>query len=203
VRFVGEGVLDKPQYVDCNADVVVVSESEIVNYIHVFSWADGGVRAWFGSYGSGPGQLKWPRGVRLLADGSGVVVADSCNHRLCVFTLCGKFLAAVGRRAQGLDEPCDVLKCATDGSFIIANSNKDNLIKLSRDGVKVGVYSKKGGGNGEFYRPTALAALPGGAMLVRDRDGSRCSIIRDHCHRLQWMGVCVSAALPVTRKTTC
>jgi hypothetical protein len=193
VRFVGEGVLEKPQCVDCNADVIAVSEW--IDRISVFSWADGSVRARFGGYGGGPSQLKHPRGVRLLADGSGLVVADYANHRLCVFTLSGEFVAAVGSREQGLCLPCDVLECVSDGSFVVANYGSDNLIKLRRDDIKVEADGKRGIGNGEFSNPTSLAALSGSAMLVRHCDGSRCSIFRDQRHRLEWIGVCVSAVL--------
>jgi hypothetical protein len=193
VRFVGEGVLDMPGFVDCNADVIAVSES--CHRISVLSWADGSVRAQFGGEGRDPGQLKCPRGIRLLADGSGLVVADYSNHRLCVFTLRGDFLAVVGSRRQGLNFPRDMLECAQDGSFIVANWGSDNLIKLSWDGGNLGVFGKRGIGNGEFTDPTALAALPGGPILLRDRNGSRCSSICDHCHRLQWIGACVSAAM--------
>jgi DNA-binding beta-propeller fold protein YncE len=192
VRFVGEGVLKSPEFVDCNADVIAVSESDW-HRISVFSWADGSVRARFGGYGGGPSQLKHPRGVRLLADGSGLVVADYANHRLCVFTLSGEFVAAVGSREQGLHFPRDVLECVQDGSFIVANYGSDNLVKLSRDGAKVEVYGTYGIGDGEFNGPTALAAFSSGAILVRHCDGSRCSVIRDQCHRLQWIGLCVSA----------
>jgi hypothetical protein len=189
VRFVGEGVLKEPQYVDCNADVIAVSEA--CHRIGVFLWADGSMRAQFGSYGSGPGQLIWPTGVRLLADGSGLVVADSWNHRLCVFTLRGKFMAAVGSREQGLHYPYDVLECASDGGFIVENG-RDSLVKLSRDGAKSWAYGKEGGEITGLY---GLAGLPDGEILLRDCDGVRCSIFRDQCHRLQWIGACVSAAL--------
>jgi hypothetical protein len=164
-------VLKEPQFVDCNADVIAVSES--CHRISVLSWAHGSVRAQFGSWGSGPGKLNCPKGVRLLADGSGVVVADCRNHRLCVFALSGEFVAAVGSREQGLSDPFDVLECASDGSFIVANWDSHNLIKLSRDGAKVGVFGKNGGGNGEFNYPSALAALPDGGVVVREWDGAR------------------------------
>ncbi len=196
VRFVGEDVLKQPtEHVDCNADAIVVSEA--CHRISVFSWADGSVRARFGSYGSGPGQLIWPTGVRLLADGGGVVVADYFNHRLCVFTLRGKFLAAVGSGEHGLHFPRDVLECASDGSFIVANSGSNNVVKIRRDGSKAEVIVMKGGGNGDFLftNPAGVAALPGGAMLVRDCGGARCSIFHDQRHRLEWIGACVSAAL--------
>jgi hypothetical protein len=186
VRFFGRGVLDKPQFVDCNADAIVVSE--YCHRVSVLSWADGIVRAQFGRRGSGPGQLLFPCGVRLLADGHGLVVADLHNHRLCVFALSGDFVEAVGSEEQGLYYPFNVLEYASGASFIIANYHGHNLVRCSRDGVNVEGFGEKSG----YMNPTTLAALPDGGMVCC---GTRISVIRDQCHRLQWMGVCVSAAL--------
>jgi hypothetical protein len=171
VRFVGEGMLKEPQFVDCNADHVAVSED--CHRISVLSWADGSMLSQFGNEGSGPGQLSYPQGIRLSGDGSGLVVADCYNNRLCVFSLSGQFLAAIGSKKLGLNNPCDVLECASDSSFIVASYNGNNLIKVSRDGTRLGVYGKRGDGNGELSGPSALAVLPadGGlrvGLVVRD-----------------------------------
>jgi hypothetical protein len=188
VRFVGEGLLKQPLCVDCNADVIAVSEA--CHRISVLSWADGSVRAQFGRIGIGRDQLHDPRGIRLLADGSGMFVADCYNHRLCVFTLRGEFVAVVGGRQQGLNCPCDVLECASDGSFIVTNYVSHKLIKLSRDGAKVEVYGKRGDGNGEFYYPTALAALPDGGMVVRDYGRERFQVFKGLVVRFEWITAC-------------
>ncbi len=90
-----------------------------------------------------------------------------------MFRLSGEFVAAVGSSEQGLGWPRDVLECASDGSFIVANWLGHNLVKFNRDGAKVEVYGKRGGGNGEFIYPTALAALPDGGMVVREHGGAR------------------------------
>jgi hypothetical protein len=193
VRFVGKGVLESPQYVDCNAAVIAVSEW--YHRISVLSWADGSVRAQFGSYGSGPGQLDRPCGVRLLADGSGVVVADLDNHRLCVFTLSGEFVTAVGSEEQGLSKPSDVLECASDGSFIVANFHGDSFIKVSRNGVHFDVYCKQGSGDGEFNHPTALAALPNDGCLVVDSGNRRVQYLARLHARLAWMRACACSAV--------
>jgi hypothetical protein len=158
----------------------------------VLSWADGSVRAQFGSDGSGPGQLLWPRGIRLLADGSGVVVVDHSNHRLCVFALSGEFVAAVGNRQQGLDYPRDVLERVSDSSFIVINLYYHRLVKLSQAGVKTGVFGKKGDGNGEFNFLSALATLPNDGCLVVDYNNQRVQHLA-HLHaKLTWMRACVS-----------
>jgi hypothetical protein len=188
VRFIGIGVLKKPEYVDCNADVIAVSETT-KNRISVLSWADGSVRARFGSDGSGPDQMRYPKCVRLLADGSGVVVADYWNHRLCVFTVSGEFVAAVGSRDQGLNFPHDVLECATDGSFIATNWGH-SLVKLSQAGVQTGVFGKEGDGNGEFNFPSALAALSNDGCLVVDSGNRRVQYLAHLQAKTIWMRAC-------------
>ncbi len=197
VRFVGEGVLEKPDFVDCNGAVIAVSEWAC-HRISVLSWADGRVRARFGSYGSVPGQLRFPRGVRLLADGSGLAVADSWNHRLCVFTLNGGLVAAGGSREQGMWYSCDVLECVSDGGFIVANFYGKDLVKCSRHDAKIRAHGEKG--DIAVQLPSALSLLPDGGIVVRDKCGL--SIVRDRLHRLQWIGVCVSAWLRHAESTT-
>jgi DNA-binding beta-propeller fold protein YncE len=189
VRFVGIGVLYEPQFVDCNADTIVLSESGYP-CISVLSWVDGSVRARFGSYGSGPGELSYPRGVRLSVDGSGLVVADRNNNRLCVFRLSGEFVKAVGSRAQGL-EPYNVLECALDGSFIVANWGR-SVVKLSQDGVKFEVYSQRGSDDGEFLHRFVLAAaaLPNYGYLAMDVGNQRVQHLAHLRARLAWMRAC-------------
>ena len=195
VRFVGDGMLDSPEFVDCNADVIAVSECGNHCRVSVLSWADGSVRARLYSFDSGPNQLSSPRGVRLLADGSGVVFVHYWIHRLCLFTLNNNAVAAVGNREQGLHYPFDVLECATDGSFIVTNIDDNNVIKLSRDGVTVEVFGAYGGGAGQFCNPTALAALPNDGCLVVDYGNQRVQHLA-HLHaKLAWMRACVSCIM--------
>lgn len=198
VRFVGERVLNLPDYVDCNADVIVVSEG--CNRISVLSWRDGSVLAQFGSEGSGPGELSYPGSVRLLVDGSGLVVADSSNDRLCVFRLSGEFVKAMGSEEQGLNWPSDVLECASDGSFIVANYWANNLVKVSTGGEVVGMFGKEGDGDGEFNCPCALAALPGGGLVVREYDGERFQVFRGLVLRFAWITACVSLSRGVVSR---
>jgi hypothetical protein len=194
VRFVGIGVLEKPQCVDCNADVIAVSEWAC-HRISVLSWADGSVRARFGSFGSQPGHFRYPRGVRLLANGSEVVVADCDNHRLCVFTLSGEFVAAMGNREQGLNYPYNVLECAPDGSYIATNIDGNNLIKLSRDNAMAEVFGKYGDGDGEFSASTALVALPNDGCLVVDYGNRRVQYFARLRARLSWMRACACSTV--------
>jgi hypothetical protein len=190
VRFVGVGVLAEPEYVDANADIVVVSEP---NYdrVSALSWRDGSVLARFGGRGGDPGQLYCPSGIKLLADGGGLIVADSCNHRLCLFRTSGEFVRAVGSKRQGLHCPYDVLECVSDGSLIVANTWDHQLLKLSSTGEVVGTY---GTADGEFDDPTTLAALPDGGLVVLETRGARAQVFRGFALRHAWISTCVLLA---------
>lgn len=185
VRFIGEGVLDGPQYVDCNADVVVVSELW-KHRVSVISRLDGSVVEQFGG-----DQLNFPRVLRLLAGGSEVVVVDSGNNRLCTFTLRGNLVETMGRRYQGLVYPCDAIECVNDDSFIVLSSYTHNVVELGPDGSKIEVLGKYGKKDGEIQNPRALAMLSGNTILVRDRCGKRIQMF--HCLQLrrEWVTVCV------------
>jgi tripartite motif-containing protein 71 len=163
----GEGTLRMPMWTDCNAVVIAVSEA--CHRVSVLSWSDGGVLAQFGSQGSGPGQLSFPYGLRLLANSTEVVIADCRNNRLSVFKLNGEFVKTIGSTELGLASPIDVVECGSDGSFIVANNHGGhNLMKLSGSGEVLGVFGKPGSGDGEFNHPSALAVLPFGGLIVRD-----------------------------------
>ena len=53
---------------------------------------------------------------------------------------------------------------------------------------------ERGDGNGEFYRPTALAALPDGGMVVRELGGARFQVFHDLELRKAWVIACVTVA---------
>ncbi len=188
VRFVGRGVLKLPRHVDCNHKVIVVSE--LLHRVVVLSWRTGDLISQFGCYGSGPGQLASPSGVRLLADASSLIVADSENVRLCVFSLSGEFVRALGSAEQGLDIPRDVVECS-DG-FIVATYGRDGVTKVSTAGAKMDMFGEFGE-FGEFNHPTALAVLPDGGLAVRDYY-SHVQVFRGLGLRVEWITACVSLA---------
>jgi hypothetical protein len=79
----------------------------------------------------------------------------------------------MGSAAVGLQHPLDVMECAHDNSFIVVNLSGNSVMKLSSGGDVVGTYGSGGSGAGQLNEPSAMAALPGGGMVVREFTGKR------------------------------
>ncbi len=176
IRFIGENVLSRPEFVDCNKKVIVVSDT--MNRISVFSWRKGDLLSRFGSTGVGPGQFSGIFNVRLTGDGLRVLVCDALNHRLYTFRLKDKFVEALCVKNQN---PIDVLE-AEGGGFIVGTSR--NLMKLSYFGECEHVFSTDS--------VARLAVVPGGGMAVRYAD--TIVLYRSVELRAQWVAACVLAA---------
>jgi hypothetical protein len=66
-------------------------------------------------------------------------------------------------------------------------------MKLNWDNSDIEAYGKKGRGDGEFQRPTALAPLPDGGLIVRE-SCERFQVFRGFQLRKTWITVCVTLA---------
>jgi hypothetical protein len=176
MRFFGEDELDRPQFVDCNTDVIAVSEA--CHRVSVLSWADGVVLARFGSSGSGPGELQCPAGLRLLSDGRHIVVCDSVNGRI-----------------SGVQQEAGLVCSLRCTGVHVASLSNDRLAAVSRrDGAVVGTYGRRGTCDGEFDEPCAMAALPDGGLIVREHDGMRFQVFKGLALCMAWIEVCVKAS---------
>jgi hypothetical protein len=194
MRFIGEGVLSAPEYVDANATVLVTVETFSHHRISVFAWADGSVLTQFGGWGRGSGQLIHPNNVRLLADGGGLVVADTDNSRLCVFSVRGEFVKAIGNGTQDLLGLVDVMECPDDDGFVVTSHTLHHLVKLSAEGKVLGTFGQRGVHDGAFVHPSASAALPNGGLVVREYSNYRVQVFRGMQLRGEWIRVCVAFA---------
>lgn len=185
VRFVGKGVLKDPEFVDCNNDVIVVSEGS--RRISVVSWAAGQLITRIGARR----EFGFCYGVRVLQGMKpSLMVASFWDQRLSVFSLpSGVVSAEVDISRHGTVFPVDLLECPH--GVIFSNFYAHNLISLNREGVKVGAYGKSGSGYCEFAQPSALAALPDGGLVVRELSGNRCQVFRGLVLRSMWIAVCV------------
>ncbi|KAL7647094.1 UNVERIFIED_CONTAM: hypothetical protein RMT77_002352 [Armadillidium vulgare] len=80
----------------------------------------------FGSSGNGIGQFRDPSGIACEADGF-ILVGDSRNHRIQIFTPCGEFVCVL-RLDRPLRRPSGI-SLTQDGHLFVLNYWENSLVK--------------------------------------------------------------------------
>ena len=140
--------------------------------IHVFDVERKHVRT-FGQRGQGEGQLWYPLGIDVSANGE-LYVANQCNHCVSVFREDGTFIRTIG---QGkLRYPKDVL-VHRSGLVYVADGSNHRIAVFSQEGELVHTIGSRGGGKGEFECPFGVAVSPDGHHLyVSDYNNHRVQV---------------------------
>ena len=113
------------------------------------------IRKW-GKTGSGDGELQRPAGIAVEKNGN-VIVVDSGNNRLQVFTPEGKLVAQCGKAGSGdgeFNQPWGIT-LDKDGNIYVADWKNHRVQKLSPQGkflMSIGTY-------GEVPRPDDAFAV--------------------------------------------
>jgi hypothetical protein len=164
--FVGVGELSGPRGVCANADVVVVTEAgfNAPHRISVFSRCDGALVRRFAAYGSGDGELHWPRGLCFMSNDRHVAVADHDNSRASVFSVDGEFIRHVG--GGHLKSPYGVA-CSAFDELVVADSGNSRVVVFSGSGELM-----KTVGRGDFIG----VAVHGSTLFAQDRNSGRCVV---------------------------
>jgi ABC-type spermidine/putrescine transport system permease subunit II/DNA-binding beta-propeller fold protein YncE len=132
---------------------------------------------WLGSFGqpgTGNGDFNRAEGLGIdVADR--IYVADSCNHRVQVFSPEGKWLRSYGKAGSGRGEfsyPYDVRVDAAGMQFVceFGNSRVQIFDALDRP---VEVLGKSGFAPGQFSTPWAIALDSQGNLYVADAGNHR------------------------------
>ncbi|HRI16079.1 MAG TPA: 6-bladed beta-propeller, partial [Verrucomicrobiota bacterium] len=128
----------------------------------------------WGSPGSAPGEFNRAEGLGLGPNDE-VLVADSCNHRIQVFSPDGKFLRAYGQAGSNPGEfsyPYDVRVDSTGHQFVCEFGNSRITVLDAQDRV-VEVIGGAGAAPGKFANPWAIALDSRGNLYVADSQNHR------------------------------
>ena len=140
---------------------------------------DGRFVACWGKSGTADGEFNRIRALALGPDGN-LYVADSCNHRIQVFTKAGEFVKAIGTEGDApgqLKYPYDVA-FGPKGDLYVAERGNHRVQKFSAAGVSEGVWGGPGRQPGQLADPWALVVDRKGRVHVIDTENHRVQRIR-------------------------
>ena len=125
--------------------------------------------ACFGAPGGAPGEFNRAEGICVDAQDR-LYVADSCNHRVQVFTSEGKFIREFGRPGTGpgeLSYPYDI-KVDAAGNILVCEFGNSRIQVFDDTGRSVEIIGGAGGHPGQFNNPWAIALDSHGNLYVAD-----------------------------------
>ncbi|MGA8364075.1 MAG: RHS repeat-associated core domain-containing protein [Solirubrobacteraceae bacterium] len=123
----------------------------------------------FGSFGTGNGNLKYPRAAAVDSSGD-VWVADGENNRMQEFSATGEYLRQFGTVGTGngqFKEPWGVAM-TPGGNMWVADAGNARVQEFSSTGAYIAQFGSSGTGPGQFVEPAGVAVCPSGNIWVAD-----------------------------------
>jgi len=141
----------------------------------------------FGVRGSKPGEFDRPEGIGIGREGE-LLVADSCNHRVQIFTPDGRFASEFGKPGTGTGElgyPGDV-RSDFEGRIYVAEFGNSRIQVFDRSGKSLEIIGSLGPAPGQFHNPWSIAFDSRGNLYVADAANHRVQkFIRREQHTAQ------------------
>lgn len=175
IRGIEDGQINFPRAVAVNAaGEIWVSEYSKAERVQRFSPDGSHWRFTLGHAGAGPGEFNRAEG--LCVDGEDrLYVADSCNHRIQVFSPGGDGLRVYGQPGEGpgeLSYPYDI-RVDDDGTQFVCEFGNSRLQVFDAEGHSLEIIGGPGDAPGRFNNPWSLAMDSAGNLYVADAANHR------------------------------
>jgi sugar lactone lactonase YvrE len=169
------GQLTLPRSVAVNAKGdLFLTEYTTVDRVQSFSANDHRPLLCLGRPGTGDGEFNRAEGVAVGPDDR-IYVADSCNHRVQIFSADGRFLSSCGKAGRGpgeLSYPYDV-KVDAAGRLFVCEFGNSRIQIFDADLHSVEIVGGPGNLPGQLNNPWAMALDSHGNLYVADAGNHR------------------------------
>lgn len=132
----------------------------------------------FGIAGCENGELSSPRGLSTDNDGH-LVVCDTFNDRIQVFTMSGIWIKKFGEKGTGpgqLGNPTSVSVAANTGNIIVCETSNHRVQIFDPLGYSIMMFGGQGTGQGLFNNPFGVITDRNGRIVVGDQNNRRIQI---------------------------
>jgi ABC-type Fe3+ transport system permease subunit/DNA-binding beta-propeller fold protein YncE len=153
---------------------IYVSEYGLVERIQRFAHHGTNFIQAFGAPGTAIAELNRAEGLGIGPDDR-LYVADSCNHRVQIFSPDGQFVSAFGRAGSGpgeLSYPYDI-RIDSDGNRFVCEFGNSRVQIFDSEGRTIEILGGPGAEPGQMNNPWAIALDSRGNLYIADSANHR------------------------------
>lgn len=176
----GTGELERPTGIAINpttAELLVVDTTRA--RVFRYDLQTRTLKGQFGEAGDHPGALHYPTHICVASNGN-IVVSDSLNFRVQIFTSAGQFvrqLGSLGTRSGTFSRPKGVAT-DSDGNIYVVDGLFDNVQVFDSRGRLLLAFGGHGKEYGEFWLPSGLFIDKEDMIYVSDSYNKRVQVFR-------------------------
>ena len=180
VSAMGRGIFKRPTGIAVNpktSELLVVDTLQ--SQVFRFDLSNRLPKGSFGKIGAEKGQFHYPTNISVTPTGN-IIVSDSLNFRVQVFSPEGRFMFTFGRMGDvpGTFSRPKGVASDSDGNIYVVDGLFDNVQIFDKRGRLLMAFGEHGTGYGDFWLPTGIYIDNNDLIYISDSSNRRVQIFK-------------------------